>query len=284
MNQSSEKDGLGRGVPDTHDIKDTHLEAFIIKKTEKLTSALYRLTEALHENEPLKWDVRSLGLLLLTDTITFIASSGAGDALLQKLIVHISKLRSFLEAGFIGGVFSPMNFSILHDEYGYLKDILIRYKNSRTLGLSLNLFDTDLVRAQDNVPRSESEIILKDISKRQIEGTSFQENAGKPQIPMFFKGQLKKEPVSARSARKKESPTTSLSGLSPKTDVEKEKRRELILDYIRKHGEVSIKDVVHIEYLANNYSEKTIQRDLTELISDGILKKRGERRWSKYFV
>ena len=31
-------------------------------------------------------------------------------------------------------------------------------------------------------------------------------------------------------------------------------------------------------------SEKTVQRELASLISDGLIKKEGEKRWSRYFV
>ena len=60
------------------------------------------------------------------------------------------------------------------------------------------------------------------------------------------------------------------------------KRRELIIEYIKKHGEVNIKDIFSIQELSNSYSEKTIQRELIDLVERGVLKKRGERRWSKY--
>jgi len=31
-------------------------------------------------------------------------------------------------------------------------------------------------------------------------------------------------------------------------------------------------------------SEKTIQRELLAMVAKGVLKKEGERRWSKYFL
>jgi predicted HTH transcriptional regulator len=56
-------------------------------------------------------------------------------------------------------------------------------------------------------------------------------------------------------------------------------RREAILAVIRKKGEVTIKDV---SLTMQEVSEKTIQRELLSLIEEGILKKEGERRWSRY--
>ena len=56
-------------------------------------------------------------------------------------------------------------------------------------------------------------------------------------------------------------------------------RRDKIIDVVRSKGQVSIKDITsHF----SEYSEKTIQRELLSLVSKGVFKKEGERRWSKY--
>ncbi len=56
-------------------------------------------------------------------------------------------------------------------------------------------------------------------------------------------------------------------------------RREQIMSIIRTQGIVSIKD---ISDTIKDYSEKTIQRELIEMIKDSVVAKEGERRWSKY--
>lgn len=57
------------------------------------------------------------------------------------------------------------------------------------------------------------------------------------------------------------------------------KRTSLILEFVRKHKNVSIKDISKV---IRGFSEKTIQRELTALIQQGLVEKRGERRWSIY--
>lgn len=59
----------------------------------------------------------------------------------------------------------------------------------------------------------------------------------------------------------------------------KEYREKVIIDLIRTKGIVNIKD---ISRSIKGCSEKTIQRKLISLIDKGIIKKTGERRWSKY--
>ena len=56
-------------------------------------------------------------------------------------------------------------------------------------------------------------------------------------------------------------------------------RKDRILDIIKDKGEATIKD---ISSNVTDCSEKTIQRELIDLIKDNIILRDGERRWSKY--
>ncbi len=56
-------------------------------------------------------------------------------------------------------------------------------------------------------------------------------------------------------------------------------RSSLIIDYIRKHKNVSIKDIAAI---IRDCSEKTVQRELNDLIRQGLVRRIGSRRWSTY--
>jgi hypothetical protein len=64
------------------------------------------------------------------------------------------------------------------------------------------------------------------------------------------------------------------SSIAPKND-----RQKVIVDTIKEKGELSIKDLTDV---IHGCSEKTIQRELISLVSDGVLSKTGERRWSRY--
>jgi DNA-binding transcriptional ArsR family regulator len=58
-------------------------------------------------------------------------------------------------------------------------------------------------------------------------------------------------------------------------------RREALLDILKNKQKASIKD---ISTLIRDVSEKTIQRELSALIDEGVVLKQGERRWSTYSV
>ncbi len=56
-------------------------------------------------------------------------------------------------------------------------------------------------------------------------------------------------------------------------------RRERIKVILEAKGEASIKDISDI---ISDVSEKTVQRELNAMIEDNVVKRHGERRWSKY--
>ncbi len=61
--------------------------------------------------------------------------------------------------------------------------------------------------------------------------------------------------------------------------VKKNKRQSIIIGILKRKKEIMIKDITP---LINGCSEKTIQRELGEMVSSGVLRKIGEKRWSRY--
>ncbi len=64
-------------------------------------------------------------------------------------------------------------------------------------------------------------------------------------------------------------------------NISSNNRREKIVSFIKQHNWSSIKDVAKF---VPNVGAKTIQRELADLVRTGVLKKTGERRWSRYAV
>lgn len=61
--------------------------------------------------------------------------------------------------------------------------------------------------------------------------------------------------------------------------VKKNSRQSTIIALLKRKKEVMIKDV---SPLITGCSEKTIQRELSEMVEAGILRKIGEKRWTRY--
>ncbi len=56
-------------------------------------------------------------------------------------------------------------------------------------------------------------------------------------------------------------------------------RQDLIMGAIKGQGWLAIKDIAQS---VPGFSVKTVQRELTELVEKGVVKKMGDRRWSRY--
>jgi hypothetical protein len=61
--------------------------------------------------------------------------------------------------------------------------------------------------------------------------------------------------------------------------VKKNSRQSVIIGLLKRKKEIMIKDV---SPLISGCSEKTIQRELSAMVAAGILRKMGEKRWSRY--
>lgn len=97
---------------------------FICKKTEKLASAVYLVTNLLSDNEPMKWSLRRKVSELLSFTITYkdIRQSELPN-FSHNVKTRVSEIVSLLEVSVLAGLVSKMNFSIIKDEFNNLLEL-----------------------------------------------------------------------------------------------------------------------------------------------------------------
>jgi hypothetical protein len=253
---------------------------FLIKKSEKLSSALYRVTCLLHDKEPLKWQLRDDSLKVLSgfsqsayeDGFVLLAS-------LDRVARLITTLEELLSVARFQGEISEMNFSILLAEYQLLR------KRSMAIALSGNTptMTGSILPEETEVSLEETILYGRDIGIKDNKRHSMSFMGDKKSLISPLS--VNKTPLRTLSAKKEFIVEKELVGNNfPEKEIIKS-RHDLILAFIKKTGrEVSIKDIALSESFRGRYGEKTIQRDLTELINRGVLKKRGERRWSRYFI
>lgn len=80
-------------------------------------------------------------------------------------------------------------------------------------------------------------------------------------------------------------PSTRRTGVLPGSSAQptsaptQQDRRTRIKTILEAKGDATIKDIAEI---VTDVSEKTIQRELNAMIEDNLVKREGERRWSKY--
>ena len=185
----------------------------------------------------------------LPETILHFA---AGEIDITVILADLFSLLSAVRLAGTQQFIAKENSAILVSEYERLAE-----KISSGTRLSPFIQDSDFVLPSLPVP--ESILPLMPAS----------ETYPQPETVKDIKGQNKgqKDKVSYVQGQPRESQT----GLS--------KRASLILEFVRKHKNVSIKDIAKV---IKGFSEKTIQRELTALIGQGLVEKRGERRWSIY--
>lgn len=246
---------------------------FVFKKTERLTSAIYLLTSFLSDNEPIKWKMRDAAARLLSYSIN-LSNQGhrnRADAM-NNFIAASFEIVSLLEAANISELFSPMNCAIVKFEIEKnieLVELKERSLNAKFL-LSKNFFEVsgDYSSVRDNSGQANGNLNEKDIRKATTQ-TVNKESASETNS---HKGHLLIKDINKEEKN-------SVSFIKGHTVKDKNKRYETIINLLKKTKEISVKDVSSI---VSDCSEKTIQRELLSLVDKGVLKKEGERRWSKY--
>lgn len=243
---------------------------FINKKTEKLVTALYMVTDCMDTDDALKGKLRLLGVELLSDIYKFATLSPLDKYnRVPVCLTRIYEILSFIEIAYTIGFISEMNTSILKKEFeGLATNLKSRQSKDKhfTFTLNSNMFETPEIPAGFNNKKTQiqSEYSIKD-KRTPFNTMSFINNSS---------------PLANNNNFNHTKNTTSLS--------DREDRNKRIVSIIKdkivfpenKDG-VSIKD---ISLAFTDCSEKTIQRDLNTLVSKGELKKIGSKRWSRYSI
>ncbi|KKU80821.1 MAG: hypothetical protein UY07_C0032G0005 [Parcubacteria group bacterium GW2011_GWA1_47_8] len=259
----------------------------IAKKCERIATALYLVTNFLSDTEPLKARLRLLGLELVRDASSVRYGTMLEAQAFGTLHATIAETLSLLELAFIAGLVSEMNFSILRREYLAVRDsseVKKASRESRTDSiLGDNFFGSSEPRSDLGYSRGQTLVSSTIAAQPFPKGHSI----GQTSITMSDRNTKGRTPSPHRSLRGGTTKQSSTQHPAPiqnsKFDIsystQIESRRTKILKLIKDNREVTIKDISsHFSEL----SEKTIQRELVALVEGGVLKKEGERRWSRY--
>lgn len=236
-------------------------------------TALYMVTDYMDQSESLKQTLRTRGGALLSSlyslklmgALSTYNAFGSAEILSDEIV-------SFIEIASAVGLLSEMNAGILIREFQRLKEGLgaLKEENKTTN------FQDEKFATQFN-----TDIVL---NEEYFHVPSDTQPSSKQDPSYFYKGhQLYKGQVNTNNVLNKVQ--HSDNEFSNKTSSKKSDiglrlaRRSAILSVIKDKKEVNIKDIVS---LIKDCSEKTIQRELIALLSEGVLKKSGEKRWSRY--
>lgn len=106
------------------------------------------------------------------------------------------------------------------------------------------------------------------------------ENAGYVLSESFFRtASTSSDGSNTRSQIGRSSMIRDDKGQQDSVKAKKNERQVSILDILKTQSNLSVKDFAKV---IKDCSEKTIQRELSVLVDSGVVKKEGERRWSRY--
>lgn len=213
---------------------------YVLKKLEKITSAIFLVTDLFSEKDSLRYKLRDVSLELL--------STATHDQSLEYIKPHLLELLSLLDVAYHSNQLSEMNYTVLKRELGALVEKIQKDKYE-TFSIPSSFFATP---EQENRPL-DKKTEISSVPQINSVNKSYSEN----------KGQDSSTPKKTYN----------------KTSNKKKDRQQKILTIIKDMKKVSVTD---ISKKITNVSDKTIQRELIDLVEQGVVKKEGERRWSTY--
>ena len=226
----------------------------LLDRTQKITEALYRVTDFFSDTEPLKWVLRKEAVEIFNFVlkISVSSSSDSKHRALESISNRIWTLMRILEIASSNSFVSETNFSVLKREYTTIMDILVSSKDN---------FLLESVTLSDYQTKKTSVSHVKDTKR------------GAPAVSVG--GDVKNGTEGVKSDVGNEK-----SELFQPAGPPGGERRERILSFIKGQNWVSVGDLAAV--FQGKISGKTIQRDLIGMANEGLLLKEGDKRWRRY--
>lgn len=299
---------------DTENTPNASLASIFKKKSERIATAFYLITDFFPKDEPLRRELRETSLALLH----LGTHQGQKSDLFDKGQNHLLYLISLWNLAYYSGHVSETNFEVvkaeLFAEVARLKKEDGR-KEASFFPSSFFLLPSEEASQETHESRSRFDILnaeqrsreniwerdeafyhsLEELTKeKRNDLEKLEGNIGgfyktkKREASAGTKGHFSDRQNQATSPDRKNASRTkrqntssplSQGGGQTKPKARGQIRREAILEVVRKHGDVGIKDIGDV---VGGCSQKTLQRELTALVTEGVLLKKGERRWSRY--
>jgi len=215
-------------------------------KTEKLASAIYFVTGFFSDQEPVKWKLRNFASELVSLTVPVKDSLlKGGEAVVLETKNVVLKIMGLLSVVRNAGMISADNYNLLRGE-------LTKYVDTLDYPVNISaLLDIEYSGLKINEQAGENHDV-----KDKIE------------YALPTKGQI--SAIAQKEKSLKEFGVVSMK---------KNSRQGIIVALLKRKKEVMIKDISSV---ISGYSEKTIQRELSAMVKAGVLRRMGEKRWSRY--
>ncbi len=279
----------------------------VAKKSEKLVTALYLVTDLIEDAEPIKHSLRRNAVTLLS-SMNSLSQLEVKDRILhiKFSLRSVTEILSLLHVALTAGLISQMNGELLSEGFRALQLVLekrqpifskemlrvedeqeLENESAHGLAITGTSYDALTPLSIARLHESKEELRRNQESLRQSHLLSKFENLSKGQnkeILIKDKKEIKKDteqkPLSTHHLLM-EHAARPVSTLATSFQMKKLSRREQILALFVKGVDVSIKDIAA---RIKGCSEKTIQRELNALLYDNVIERIGEKRWSRYVL
>lgn len=238
----------------------------IMERAQKLTGALYRVTDIMSDKEPLKWSLRERAMELFNELVSVMSAADLRDrnVVFEEIKNHTLRIEKILELTSIGTYTTSFNFDVLKREYHNLQLLIEGEKNlfvsEPFLALGEHGEDTSPVR---------SLLTVSDISSETKQSYSLPQSIGQSTSSGVKDTEKEKNDKGHKGQEVSKRESGSSNNL----------RHPKIIEFLKNNGGKTVRDV---SSMFSGISEKTVQRDLLELVKTGQLFTRGEKRWRTY--
>lgn len=223
----------------------------IYNKACRLANALFAVSNLIKDEPELKDRIKALALEVVATSVNLKdLNKNEVKPVLLSIEKNVLLMMSLTDIAAVSGLISEMNGRILKEEFQAFifvaKNFYETFENEHT-SLIKSALNDDVATPISEVNQS---LIVSSVK------TTLP-------APMNRVAGLNNSSVNNHSLKRKDT------------------RKSTILNFIKSHNNVSIKDILpHII----GCSEKTVQRELLELINEGLVTKMGQRRWSRYSI
>ena len=267
---------------------DHEVYVSLAERSSKIVTALYMVTDFLDRKDPLRDLVRETitSIMQKLFILTHAQKTDRVEALseIQNMLYAII---SYMEVIYQNGFISSMNNKVIIKELTVLRNSvdsqitkslpydrkLNNTKSVQEFSFSDGFFDKTVPSKQDI---KDIHIPIQTIKDNSENNAPFKRTSN-TQNPVVVKKIIAQKTLLKASEDEKSS-VKKVSHLV-KSNIAKDLRRENILKILKQKRDASINDICA---LFKDCSSKTIQRDLADLIDQGLVKKAGSRRWSTY--
>lgn len=291
----------------------------VAKKSERLVTALYLVTDLMNDNEPIKHGLRKNAVALLS-SMNALAQLDVKDRVIEfkMSLKAVTEIISLLHVSVTTGIVSDMNGQLLMEGFRSLQLVLEKKQpiftkemlavdddeldSTQPFAAAVNSTSYDvmtplsLARLHDNAHdlrrteelRKQSQIVAR-MEARERKSQNNVRNVTDNTASNISDNIEKVDANEGQNKRQEMSPHSVIMGHTPKSEpaivssfqMKKNSRRDQILALFVKGVDVSIKDIAA---RIKGCSEKTIQRELNALLYDNVIERIGEKRWSRYIL